>query len=359
MFSRLSELTPAVVDDLYNITGARPPTGRPPPFLFLVGVPGAGKSSGHAYAIEKKYLQAGNYVTANLDTLLESLTPFRAASAIAHLLEQEPTLNLKPKPTPKPTPPEHKSFSTIFAYGTRKENMGLFKWYNTHRDAFEAKEPALIHQLNRVREEFRPLQDVEGENKLVDKNEEALRRAIAKGVDIVYETTFSLTKGRVTKVEKIMKEMGLEKSPYRIIIVYIGGTPEEVVTRVRMRQQYQMPYQEKPFFRRVPADKESVANDMDNLKKAVKAVVEQYDGRIELDEGFINMLDPARLPAMVAYERNTQLKRILDAYGPEEGGAAAGGAAAGGMNMSGGSRKHTRKAMKRRPAKTRRHQRRG
>ena len=88
LHGKLSDLTPQAVDTLYGIDSAQP--SDTPTFLFLVGAPGAGKSSGHARAIEAGILQAGNYATINMDTLLESLLPFRAASAMAHFMKRRP-----------------------------------------------------------------------------------------------------------------------------------------------------------------------------------------------------------------------------------------------------------------------------
>lgn len=316
LYEKLSALTPEVVDALYHIDSALPPMDRPPTFLFLVGVPGAGKSSGHAYAFEKGYLEPGNYVTVNLDTLLESLTPFRAASSMAHLLREDPNLR------------KHADFASIVAYLTHKENLGLFKWYNTGRNAMEAIRPNVIGRLNRVREKYRKLQDVEEAPSLVDINDDALGRAIGKGVDIVYETTFSLTKGTaknpkitVTKVDKVMDMIAKTKIPYRVIIVYVGGNPEDVAARVHMRQHYEMPHMNYPFFRYVPSTTEGVMRDMTAMRNAVEVMGEKYKGRIEVDFGFINIMDPSRLPPKRPIVFEKQLERIEAAYGPKRGGS--------------------------------------
>jgi hypothetical protein len=298
----LSALTPPVVDRLYHIDSATPVAA--PVFLFLIGAPGAGKSSGHARAIDAGLLPPGNYATLNLDTLLESLTPFRAASAMGHLLKRTPSTR------------ELTKFSSISAYGTRKENLGLFKWYNTAHDELAAIEPATIAGLNRVRATFAPLHDSEAGAKLTDLNEAALIRAVARSVPIVYETVFSLTKsGRVTKFDDITAYLKRHGSQYRVVVYHIRGEPAEVAARVRARQEYGMPYEDPPFYRYVPASEEVIAGIIDKNAAAFAALKGQYAGKAEFEE-YENRLDPSRLAPERPFNATNQLRRITRAFGP-------------------------------------------
>lgn len=297
----LSALTPAVVDHIYNIDSASPVAD--PVFLFLIGAPGAGKSSGHARAIEAGLLPPGNYVTLNLDMLLESITPFRAASAMGHLLKRTPSTK------------ELTKFSSISAYGTRKENLGLFKWYNTAHDELAATEPATIAELDRVRAEFAPLQDREADAKLIDLNEAAMTRAVARSLPIVYETVFSLTKGgRVNKFDDIVAYLKKHGPQYRVVVFHIRGEPAEVAARVHARQEYGMPYEDLPFYRYVPASVEATAGMIEKNTAAFIAIQSQYAGKVHFEE-FENRLDPSRLAPEVAFNSATQLRRITRAFG--------------------------------------------
>lgn len=298
----LSALTPATVDRLYNIDSATPVAE--PVFLFLIGAPGAGKSSGHARAIEAGLLPAGNYATLNLDTLLESLTPFRAASSMGHLIKYTPATKDLAK------------FSSISAYGTRKENLGLFKWYNTAHDELAAAAPNVIAELNGVRAEFRPLLDHEADSKIIDLNEAAMVRAVARSVPIVYETVFSMTKaGRVNKFDDIMAYLKKHGPQYRVVVFHIYGAPAEVAARIRARQEYGMPYEDPPFYRYVPASEEVITEMIEKNAAAFAAVQRQYAGKAQFEE-FENPLDPSRLAPERPFDTANRLRRIRRAFLP-------------------------------------------
>lgn len=304
MYPSLSALTAPVVDRLYNIDSATP--DEHPTFLWLVGSPGAGKSSGHARAIEAGLIPAGNYATINLDTLLESLTPFRAASAMGHYVKHVPAMrNTGAK------------FSSIFAYGTRKENMGLFKWYNTAHNAIAAVDPAATANLNRVRAEFAPLDGREAEAKLTELNEAAIQRAVTRGINIVYETTLSLNKAKkVQKVEDVMALLKAHAPQYRVVFYHVYGDPAEVAARIQARQEYGMPYEEMPFYRYVAASPAMVSEYTEKTAEAFAALRKQYGSKGVTFEEWANPMDPARLPAPRNFNAPTQLRRITRAYGP-------------------------------------------
>jgi hypothetical protein len=298
--TKLSELTPPVVDAIYNIAGATPPSGEPT-FLFLVGAPGSGKSSGHAHAIEAGLLPAGNYATVNMDSLLESLLPFRAASSMAHYMKRNPpTADLV-------------HFASIGAYGTTKENLGLFKWYDKAHTALEAADPTTVTAFNRVRTRFLPLLARKAPATLMEINEAALERAIHRGIPIVYETTLSLTKaGRVNKVDALMRL--LKKTPYRVVFYHITGSAEDIGARIRARQEHGTTQESFPFYRYLPTSPEKVAEYIKSSKEAFDAVREQYQDVATFEE-FENPMDPARLPADARRSASSRRRRIVRAYG--------------------------------------------
>lgn len=284
LIHKLSDLKPDVVDALYHIDSAS--TQEAPTFLFLVGAPGSGKSSGHGRAIEAGILPAGDYATVNIDTLLESLLPFRAASSIAHYLK-------------------HK-LGTISAYGSRKENMGLFKWYDENRAMLEA-DPSTIQAFNRIRRRF---ESDTGHHSLIEKTEDALQRAIQKRVHVVYETTLSLSKaGRVHKVDALMRL--LEDSPYRIFFYHITGSPENIAQRIQARQDHAQPQEEFPYYRYIPTG--AIRGLLKATRDGFEAVRHQYHGRASFEE-FENPMDPVRLPAENRRSNSTRRRRILSAY---------------------------------------------
>jgi hypothetical protein len=302
MYPSLSALVPPVVDHLYNIDSASP--DERPTFLWLVGSPGAGKSSGHSRAIDAGLIPAGNYATINLDTLLESLTPFRAASAMGHYVKRAPAMQ-----------ETGAKFSSIFAYGTRKENMGLFKWYNTAHGAIAAADPPAAAKLNRVRAEFAPLDGREAAAKLTEINEAAIERAVSRGVNIVYETTLSLNKSKkVQKVEDVMALLKAHGPQYRVVFYHVYGDPAEVAARIQARQEYGMPYEDMPFYRYVAASPELVGEYAEKTAEAFTSLRKQYGPKGVVFDEWANPMDPARLPPAREFNAPAQLKRITRAY---------------------------------------------
>ena len=299
MQTKLSDLTPAVVDAMYGIDRAQPSPS--PVFLFLVGAPGSGKSSGHAYAVENGILPAdGNYVTVNMDTLLESLLPFRAASAMAHhYRKKEATRDLA-------------RFSSVSAYGTYKENLGLFKWYDEAHEALMEADPKATRGFNRIRRRFLPFADQEATERMININEAALNRAISKGVNIVYETTIDLTKaGRVNKVDRLMRI--LTKKNYRVVFYHLTGSVEDVTARVRARQWHQTPQDPLPFYRYVSTNPERIAEYIHKVAQAFAAVAKQYK-KVATFQEFVNPLDPGRIPAENRRTTSTRRRHIVGAY---------------------------------------------
>ena len=297
LLGRLSDLTPSVVDRIYNIDGAVP--SERPTFLFLVGAPGSGKSSGHGRAIEAGLLPAGNYATVNMDMLLESLLPFRAASSVAHYLKQGATAEMV-------------RFASISAYGSRRENLGLFKWYDDAHAALAAADPEAVRGFNRIRRRFAHLAGQEGANSLIDVNEAALERAIAKRVNVVYETTLSLTvEGRVRKVDALMRL--LKKTPYRVVFYHITGSPANVAARIRARQEHQTPQEAYPFFRYVSTRPERVEEYIRGTAEAFGAVAKRY-AKVAEFETFENPMDLEKAPAENRRTVSARRRRIMSAY---------------------------------------------
>lgn len=296
MQQRLSALTDSVVDSLFNIDAAK--VHDNPTFLFLVGVPGSGKSSGHARAIDAGIIEAGNYATINLDTLVESILPFRAGSSMAHLLRRNPTTR------------DLVHFGSISAYGSHRENLGAFKWYDDAHNALAAAEPNTVTALNRVRAAFAT---DEVQQSILDVGEAAMHRAIEKRVNIVFETTLSLTRGgRVNKVDALMEIL----DAYHVYLYHVHGASANIATRLRRRQEYGMPYEEIPFYRYVPASEDFVRKQLTGMHKAVRALEGQYAGRITFDT-YENVMDESRLPPTREFNFEGQRNRIVRAFGPQ------------------------------------------
>ena len=302
MQTKLSDLSPPVVDTLYGLDRAEPVAS--PVFLFLVGAPGSGKSSGHARAISSGLLPSyePGYATINMDILLESLLPFRAASSMAHHYKKKAATR------------EFAHFASIGAYGTHKENLGLFKWYDEAHAELQEADPKTTSRFNRIRRRFAPLLDQEAPDKLIDINEAALDRAIAKRVNIIYETTISLTKkGRANKVDRLMQILAKKGSPYRIVFYHITGSVEEITQRIRARQNHQTPQDPLPFHRYISTKPERVAEYIHKVAEAFAAVAKQY-GKVASFEEFTNPMDPGQVPVENRRTTSTRRRQIVGAY---------------------------------------------
>jgi hypothetical protein len=302
---RLSRLTPAVVDAIYGTAAAA--SKEAPTFVWLVGAPGAGKSTGHRHAIERGFVEPGNYATVNLDSLLESLLPFRVGSSMSYMVSR--------------MYPNVAKFASISAYQSKKENVGAFSWYNTAHNALAERDPDLVGALNAIREQFVRLTEKEKSRPLISKNEAALQRAIDKRVDIVYETTLSVNKdGRVAKFDELMAV--LADTPYTVKVIHVTAPAENIAARVAARQEYGMPYENQPFYRMVPpsATKPLVIG----MARGVAAIHVQYPD-IEIVE-IENPANPAVAQAAREFNPLNLLGRIAAAYrrpAGEEGGASA------------------------------------
>jgi hypothetical protein len=325
----LSELTPAVVDHLYGIDTAM--RQEKPHFVLLVGAPGVGKSSGHAEAIAREYVplrEAGGYATINLDILLESLLPFRAGSAMGYVLKQKY--------------PEQSSFTSIHMYGSKKENVGAFGWYDDGSETkgrgaakvttIVEKARSKIYKLgdaakenirkaNSVRNSFLPLRDAMTEKSLTDLNDAALKRAILKGVPIIYETTLSKVEksGRVEKFDALMSLLDSIAPQYTVAIIHLTGETAEVAERMNARQKYEMPYNSLPFYRYVPP---SLAADLIfKNNEAVKQIKIDYASRIAEEKIIIPdtitvVRNISRLPVAREFNGNAMMRRVLEVYAP-------------------------------------------
>jgi predicted ABC-type ATPase len=281
LYEKLSDLTPAVVDSLYNIDRATPVAE--PTFLFLIGVPGSGKSS--------MYGRFDNHAIINIDTLLESLLPFRAASSMSHYMQQH-------------TDHSDVTFTSIGAYGTRKENLGMFKWYDESSGPKQA--------FHGVRERFQPLSGHEASHSLNDLTSHALARAITKHINVVYETTLAASS---KKVDDIMYFIKKKKAPYRVHLLYVKAPAANVAARVRARQEYGMPQEDYPFYRYVPESEEFSRKQIEQTEAALTTLRKKYKHVIRF-EVVENPLITERLPAANRRSASTRRRHILRAYGP-------------------------------------------
>ena len=289
----LSDLTEERVDHLFHIDKATPVTA--PVFLLMVGLPGVGKSSGHKEAIGRGYVPKHNYATINLDTLIESLQVFRSASSMAHLLKQKD--------------PESVKFGTITAYTSKKNDFGLFKWYD---NISKSLKPAMSRRLSKIRNRYTS-KTAEQPHSVQELADLAIQRAIDKSVNIVYETTLSATKaGKVTKIDELMKK--LEKAPhsYRVILLHIIAPIPDVSTRITHRQEYKTPYLNVPFYRFMTPSHTVLTSIDTGIHRAIDIIGTTYPEIVI--SGYDVPMNASKLPKKRKFSTRKQLRKLATVF---------------------------------------------
>jgi hypothetical protein len=265
-------------------------------------VPGVGKSTGHKELHRRGYVPPHRYATINLDTLLESLKVFRAASSMAHLLKQYHKELIK--------------FGTIQLYQSHKNDLGIFKWYDESREELLKHMPHTVKQLDTIREKYATASaSADAFPSLQDLTQSALRRAIAKSVNIVYETTLSIPKtGKVAKVDEVLKLVG---DRYRILVFHVQGAVLEVAARIHGRQEFSTPYLALPFYRPMTTAEEVLEKIDKGNYDAIKALRTQYPDQIRFDE-YRTVMNERRLPLRRSFTMRKQRHKLKTVYGPNK-----------------------------------------
>jgi predicted ABC-type ATPase len=290
----LEDLTEESIDNIFHIATATPTTK--PVFLIIVGIPGVGKSSAHKEAIKRGYISKHHYATINLDTLVESLKVFRAASSMAHFLKLDGQADVK--------------FGTIRAYQSKRQDLELFDWYDK---IHESLDPQTRKRLDKIRSRYSQATAIQPHN-IQELAELAIQRAVKKQVNIVYETTLSFSKkeGRVKKVDAIMDL--LEGTPYSVVILHIVAPIDEIAKRIHHRQEYQTPSLAMPFYRYMTTMESVLAKIDKENKESVKAIQTTYPSiSVDVMEATMN---ETRLPKPKRYTLRKQRHKLSTVFGP-------------------------------------------
>jgi hypothetical protein len=317
----LSDLTEEVVDHLFNIDTTAPKTQ--PTFVFMVGVPGVGKSSAHSqlyserlansghYKHRNNYVKPGEYATINLDTLLESLTVFRVASFMYYIVKQVYKDPIK--------------YNELLTYISNDEDLGLFQWYDTIHTDFSKTHPDLVESLDAVRKPYLPYKHMKTGQNIITRGTNAIYRGIRKSISIVYETTLTVSSktGKVDKVDAIMDSMVKHALPARhrgfrgyrrVILFHIKAPAANVQKRITARQETKTPYEDAPFYRHVPANTNFINKSNDKIEAAIDVLKKQYGDRIVFTK-YTPVFNESKIPTPRAFSLENALKRAMNAYG--------------------------------------------
>jgi hypothetical protein len=267
-FLKLSDITPSMEDAAFHIDTAIP-VERPTLFI-LIGSPGAGKSSGHKYALDAMGIGGGagapGYATIDLDLLVEKMESFRAASMLARIISRDPELKAFAGDI---------AFPTMEAYISDRQNLKMFDWFDeliarVGLTAEQLNSPEwggdevmnAIKQLWDIRKRWGALKGIRGGEALWKRTNIAIERAMSKRVNIVYETTMGPGKfGKKIAKFDALKTLA-DRYGYNIHLYHIGCSDpakqgaliEEIQTRVTGRQEFNTPFRAKPFWRYVPPE---------------------------------------------------------------------------------------------------------
>ncbi len=234
------------------------PTPEQPTFVLLIGTPGSGKSTALARLPELVGLDPEEAVQISLDSLVESVRPFRAETA-----------NIAGPMLAELTNVTANNVSTI-----AKQTSGPYlKYMRLKKNNREGRvgQP-LPMSLNEMRYAL-------------------LEAALAQGKNIIYERTISDSKKDILKAE-VFEKIRASGKPYKIYVVYTKIDDVDVL-RERLRRRPLLMMERKPaFFRGVPPSlgkkfidmhEEYFVNFLLPLQaQGVQLVVVFWDGREDL-----------------------------------------------------------------------------
>jgi predicted ABC-type ATPase len=234
------------------------PTPEQPTFVLLIGTPGSGKSTALARLPELVGLDPEEAVQISLDSLVESVKPFRAETAeIARTMLAELT-NVSAN-----------NVSTIAAQ-TSGPYLRFMKSKKNNRKG-RVGQP-LPMSLNEMRYAL-------------------LEAALAQGKNIIYERTISDPKKDILKTE-VFDKIRASGKPYKIFVVYTKIDDVDVLRERLRRRPLLMMERKPPFFRGVPPylgkkfiemHEEYFTNFLLPLhEQGVQLVVVFWDGREDL-----------------------------------------------------------------------------
>lgn len=362
-YLKLADMTQADEDRLFHIDTAMP---VPNPTLFmLIGSPGAGKSSGHSVAKEamRSILGEGDwggseappYVSIDLDLLVERMEPFRAASMIHRIISHNSVLSAYMIPAdprrPRNGPKKASALETMKAYISTSQNLELFDNFDwllakVTADAAATPTPELI-EAKAILDELAPLRGRwRGvKNKKLARDAAlylrvmgAITRAMAKRVNIVYETT--LTPPAASGPTCSMGANGTQGPPiikkfdelfdlaqsmgYGLHLYHVGYSgPDAEVTaalvheiqqRITGRQEHNTPFRDAPFYRHVPL--EGIPKLVENNAVAFNMIqaCPKYSSVTFRELNPLERMGAVARPEARAFNRGREVAATLGAY---------------------------------------------
>ena len=238
-------------------------TPEQPIFVLMIGTPGSGKSTALARLPKLVGLDPDDAVNISLDSLIESLQPFREkTAAIASAMLADSGIESSNNAS-------EELVSTI-AGKTSGPYLSYMKAKKNNRPGMVGK--PLPMSMNEIRYFL-------------------LEKALAQGKNIIYERTIS-DASKDTLRDEVFAKIAASGKPYKIYIVYTKIDDEELLkTRLRMRPLAMMK-RNPPFFRGVPSSLAGkfIRNHeeyfqrflLPKVEEGVQIVVVFWDGRNDM-----------------------------------------------------------------------------
>ena len=200
------------------------PTPEQPTFVLLIGTPGSGKSTALARLPALVGLDPKDAVQISLDSLIESLEPFRAkTTSIARAMLEERGLTLRNNlPENVVSNIAGKTSGPYLSYMKNKKNNRPGKAGQTL--------PISLNDMRFI----------------------LLEKALAEGKNIIYERTISDVKKDILK-EEVFSRIRASGRPYKIFVVYTKIDDADVLRERLRRRPLGMMSRNPPFFRGVPS----------------------------------------------------------------------------------------------------------
>ena len=187
------------------------PTPPEPTFIFLLGSPGSGKSSAVAKLKELTGLASTDAIDISLDTIIESIGPYRAKTA--KIGSNNSLINSEKIGA---------SSKVYLNYMLSKKNIN---------DPAMPKLPDSMFNLR----------------------EKVTQQAIMDGKNIIFERTAGKP-DKDTIIGPILEELAATKKPWKIFVIHTFAEPRTIASRLSNRPKSMM-LKNPPFYRGVPPSK--------------------------------------------------------------------------------------------------------
>ena len=188
-----------------------------PLLIVLAGAPGVGKTSQVKKIIEEQKMDYHTFYNVSLDSLVERVRPYRITTKLLYdeMRKKRGSLVLREE--------DYATLNEVYMATIRSRDRMFDSTYTVHRilDKLEGKQKK---ESDTKKTAYFTLNEL---------RKKGLEYGIDHGFNIIYDTTFSSKKNVVA--EDIMPLLEKHKIPYRIHIIHITSTEEQILKQLQYR----------------------------------------------------------------------------------------------------------------------------